>query len=717
MIQLLARRGLAHHPWRSCFLLLGFALGGAVMIILLSVGEAILEQARDVDLLGGGDLVLLPEGVDLEALKVGGLTAMYFQIANARPLVALYLEGPRWRSTIETVSPILAHRVVYVGRQGRAERWAALATGTIPEREERLLSGTGPAGTGGAGTGAQGGEGWIAPARAPSPEQDAFHVPPSGGGRDSLWAEWHYFNLRRGPEDPYGTLSFMVAGDQARGRGAGIVSAQWREVGGRTWRASQKWEQDRIRFSTTSPDLTIGPCRVEVEPLSGRYRLFGRLDPRDAEPFLFDLTLTPDAGFFFPPLDLDGGGQLGLGYVIPVLRGRWDGWIQTGGRRHVVTGFTGYHDHNWGTWDRVAWDWGQATTEGLALFYGTVRSPVLTERSGFLAVTTAEGVLQSFRLDAIERRGRFPADGMEAPVPAQLLLRAGAGQDSIRVAIASLDAVETTLAGEDSARFVQILGRYDVSGSIGGRPIRFTEIGFAEVFAGGPAEIPLSAPAETSAPEDPEYGALRQRMVEAQIASRGIRDPQVLSAMGRVPRHRFVAPGWRPFAYDDGPLPIGYDQTISQPYIVALMTELARVRARANVLDIGTGSGYQAAVLAEIGAEVASIEILCPLAEEAAARLRELGYGRIEVRCGDGYRGWPERAPFDAIILAAAPDHVPESLVEQLAPGGRLVLPVGEAQQELIVIEKLPDGGVRRERVLPVRFVPMTGEAERRRGK
>ncbi len=208
------------------------------------------------------------------------------------------------------------------------------------------------------------------------------------------------------------------------------------------------------------------------------------------------------------------------------------------------------------------------------------------------------------------------------------------------------------------------------------------------------------------------YAAGRARMVAEQLKSRDITDARVLAVMGRIPRHLFVPEASRDRAYSDGPLPIGYDQTISQPYIVALMTELARPQPAARALDIGTGSGYQAAVLAELVREVYSIEILCPLADQARARLAALGYTNITVRCGDGYRGWVEHAPFDVIILAAAPDHIPRPLIEQLAPGGRLVLPVGGNDQELVVVEKQLDGTIRQRGVLPVIFVPMTGESQ-----
>lgn len=223
--------------------------------------------------------------------------------------------------------------------------------------------------------------------------------------------------------------------------------------------------------------------------------------------------------------------------------------------------------------------------------------------------------------------------------------------------------------------------------------------------------LALVAVAVLAAAED--FAALRERMVREQIAARGVTDRRVLAAMRKVPRHEFVPDIRRADAYQDRPLPIGRGQTISQPYVVALMTELAAVEPTSRVLEVGTGSGYQAAVLTELAGEVYTIEIVEALASEAAATLRRLGYRRVTVRHGDGYRGWPEAAPFDAIVVTAAPPAVPPALREQLAPGGRLVIPVGEEKQELEVHRRTADGFEVR-RVTPVRFVPMTGEAERR---
>ena len=202
-----------------------------------------------------------------------------------------------------------------------------------------------------------------------------------------------------------------------------------------------------------------------------------------------------------------------------------------------------------------------------------------------------------------------------------------------------------------------------------------------------------------------------ERMVRDQIAAREVRDPRVLAAMRKIPRHLFVPPEWQSLAYADQPLPIGHGQTISQPYIVAFMTEALELKPGDRVLEIGTGSGYQAAVLAELVREVYSLEIVEPLAEEAEARLQRLGYTNVHVRAGDGYRGWPEAAPFDAIMVTAAPDHVPAPLVAQLALDGRLILPVGRFSQDLVRIRRTA-AGLKKETLLPVRFVPMTGESE-----
>jgi len=211
-----------------------------------------------------------------------------------------------------------------------------------------------------------------------------------------------------------------------------------------------------------------------------------------------------------------------------------------------------------------------------------------------------------------------------------------------------------------------------------------------------------------------DLGSERQRMVQEQLMSRGVRDERVLAAMNKVPREEFVPQDSRAASYTDQPLPIGYGQTISQPYIVAFMTEQLRPKPSDRVLEVGTGSGYQAAILAELVAEVYSVEIVEPLAKNAEATLQRLGCKNVHVKIGDGYKGWPETAPFDAIIVTCAPDKVPQPLIDQLKDGGRMVIPVGDRfAQELYLLEK-KNGQLKQSATLPVRFVPMAGEATKK---
>lgn len=211
---------------------------------------------------------------------------------------------------------------------------------------------------------------------------------------------------------------------------------------------------------------------------------------------------------------------------------------------------------------------------------------------------------------------------------------------------------------------------------------------------------------------DPDFASARSRMVREQLASpeRGITNQRVLEVMRKVPRHEFVPEEKWAYAYEDYPVPIGHDQTISQPYIVAFMTEKLDPQPGDKVLEVGTGSGYQAAILAELVSEVYSIEIVEPLGQRAAADLQRLGYKKIKTKIGDGYAGWPEAAPFDAIIVTCAPDHVPQPLVDQLKDGGRMIIPVGRSfNQELYLLTKKGDK-LEKRAVLPVRFVPLTRE-------
>jgi protein-L-isoaspartate(D-aspartate) O-methyltransferase len=223
--------------------------------------------------------------------------------------------------------------------------------------------------------------------------------------------------------------------------------------------------------------------------------------------------------------------------------------------------------------------------------------------------------------------------------------------------------------------------------------------------------LPLALGCETAATWQAtgSWDVARKQMVDEQLAARDIRNPRVLDAMRKVPRHEFVPEAFRLGAYSDSPLPIGHNQTISQPYIVAFMTEALELQPAHKVLEIGTGSGYQAAVLAELVRDVYTIEIIEPLAATARATLKRLGYQNVHVRTGNGYLGWPEQAPFDRVMVTAAPDAVPQPLIDQLKIGGLMAIPVGVGDQELRILRRT-EKGLETLRTLPVRFVPMTGK-------
>ena len=229
-----------------------------------------------------------------------------------------------------------------------------------------------------------------------------------------------------------------------------------------------------------------------------------------------------------------------------------------------------------------------------------------------------------------------------------------------------------------------------------------------------PITLWLYIPVYAQVYDPPEFQKQRDRMIKRQIVARGVKDPNVLKSMKEVPRHLFVDESYWPMAYSDGPLPIGHGQTISQPYIVSLMTELLQSDTHHEILEIGTGSGYQAAVLSKLVHHVYTIEIIEELGLEAEKRLNRLGYDNITVRIGDGYQGWPDEAPFDRIIITAAPEEIPQKLVEQLKTNGRMVLPVGPQWwgQDLIILEKDEKGKLTKKESIPVRFVPMVHEPE-----
>jgi hypothetical protein len=378
---------LRHRPGRALFLLGGYALGVAVMVVLLAVGEAMLEQARDTALVGGGDMVLVPSGISLEMLRTGGVESLFLGIDQARFLQREVLEGPRGRGEfgIAAASPILdAKRLDLLAR---GEVFAAIATGEIPSRAR--AAGAAPDLLSGRWEDSEADRRWAEPSHAELlREIDRFHMPTGETARDSTWAEWHYFNVVL-DDDRWVYLTFMVGGRMAvPGEWGGRILLTIRDAGG--YRSiTRDFPHDQVAFDTLSPDLRFGADSwVRLE--GSTYHVVARVPGAS-----IDVRLDPDRRRYFPPADL-GGTDLVSGYVVPALYARTDGTLCLPGCARV-DGAQGYHDHNWGTWQDVSWEWGAASDERYSLLYGIVRGPDAADQPLFAYLVDGDGPVGIFR--------------------------------------------------------------------------------------------------------------------------------------------------------------------------------------------------------------------------------------------------------------------------------------------------------------------------------
>ncbi|MDR7602741.1 MAG: hypothetical protein QN172_09845 [Armatimonadota bacterium] len=450
---LIASRTLWSRPRRTAVLLLGYGLGVGVMVALLAVGDALLLQAREEDVVAGGDLVLLPEGVDPEVLKMGGVTGMYLEIPNARHVVRQILLGPRYASAIASVSPEITDRVVYV--RVRRGVHAVRASGILPSAAHRTRSALRPPGW------EDGPEDrrWLNPNPALLLHAlDRFHAP-SG----AAWAEWWYFNFTA-EDGTYGYLSFI-----ADAEGKAVVGATVRLANGKLVRWTERHRAQELPFGGSSGTLRFaaGPHRAELR--DGRYRI------RMHRPgFALQAEITPLAGLYFPPVEWRAG-RFRSGYVVPALRAEMRGQVRIGSRNLPLRG-TAYHDHNWGNWRGVTWEWGAASTPDHALLYGLVQHPSLPGRETFVALYATRprpGLLSVLR-------GTIPVGEGERSAPARLRFRAANdARDTLAADLAVLDAIPTSM---DRTTFWQLRVRYRVRGTVAGRQIGMEATGFAETF-------------------------------------------------------------------------------------------------------------------------------------------------------------------------------------------------------------------------------------------
>jgi hypothetical protein len=484
MLLTLAFRHLWVRKLRTLFLLLGFSLGVGVMVVLLSVGEAMLEQARDVSLVGGGEVTVLPQGIDVDAMRTGGLGAMFFGIDRARFLTRQVLGGPRHAGLVHTVAPAVEGKLLYLcAAAAHCRPLPVRAGGEIPSRARAV----------GAGIGVLDGRWQDSPADSafvgPTRQQlfdelDRFHVPPRP---DSAWGEWHYFNLLTSPEE-WWYLTYLVGGEVPRGRWGGRVLVTHRRRDGRYERFTRDEPAGRVTFDTARADLTIGESSVRQR--DGTYALAARADgPGGA--LRMDLLVRPLPNRYFPAVELRDQDFIS-GYVVPALAASASGRICLGAHCVTLSEVPAYHDHNWGVWRDVTWEWGAARGTGLSLLYGGVYGP---ERTGaaagtavsspfFLTLVDSLGVRQVLRFDRIDYQGTKRAEGVAgSTAPERLRLLATRGADSVRLQVQVDHALATEMEATSFRRyFLQMRGRFRLEGRLAGETIADSGSGFFETY-------------------------------------------------------------------------------------------------------------------------------------------------------------------------------------------------------------------------------------------
>jgi hypothetical protein len=477
----LAFRHLLVRKLRSLFLLLGFSLGVGVMIVLLSVGQALLEQSRDTALVGGGEVTILPQGIDVEAMRTGGLSGMFFGIDRARFLGRQALGGPRHRDLVRVVSPAIEAKLIYL-RHG--DRVVPVRAGADIPSHARAV-GSGLQVLSGAWTDSPADSAYLAPSlQQLYDELDRFHLPPRS---DSSWGEWHYFNLVTSPRE-WWYITYLLGGEIPRGKWGGQLLVTHRASDGRYERFVARAPAGRIEFDTARADLGIDESFVRQR--NGSYRLHGRARG-DAGSLLFDVSLSPASNRYFPPVELRAD-EFVSGYVVPALVATASGRICVGARCRSFSEVPAYHDHNWGVWRNVTWEWGSARGVRLSLLYGgiyvpdqdsvlgapTVRSPF------FLTVVDSLGVKQVLRFSRIDYQGARATTGtVKTASPARVNLVANRDSDTLQLNVRIQDALGTEMGTGGFRRvFLQMRGRFTVRGRLLGETVADSGMGFFETY-------------------------------------------------------------------------------------------------------------------------------------------------------------------------------------------------------------------------------------------
>lgn len=496
MIGKLAMRNLTLRPWRTLFLLGGYSLGVAVMIVLLAVGEAMLTQARSERLIGGGQITVLPEGIDVELLKTGGLGGMFFSIDHARFIDRQLLSAPRLAPWVSAVAPQIDGKLLYVRlRNGR--ELPVRGSGSVPSRDAAV--GAAPTLAGGAWTDDALDRRWVAPTAAEVRDEiDHFHLPPVEARGDSTWAEWHYFNVLSADHTRWAFITLMVGGAVPDGRWGGQVLVTLHEAGKPARRFVERVPPQAVAFSTSSADLTIGYSTVRVLP-SGDYAVHAMAHGENGgAPIDVQLVVRPTPGAYFPGAALGGEGMTS-GYVVPALRADASGRICVGVECTRWDDVQSYHDHNWGVWRGVSWEWGAARLGTMAMLYGRVQPPdsVAASQPLFVYVTDSLGFSGLFRPRVIQYEDgkTITVGGKAVRVPSRAVMFDARGDDTLRVELAIEDAAGTdtrtpmvergdALAARKIARpyFIQMKGIAHVTGRLHGRALDVSGAGFFETY-------------------------------------------------------------------------------------------------------------------------------------------------------------------------------------------------------------------------------------------
>lgn len=497
MITLIALRNFLLRPWRSLFLLLGYSLGVAVMIVLLSIGEALLSQARQERLVGGGQVTVLPEGIDVEVLKTGGLGGLFFSIDHARFIYRQLLAAPRLAPWIAAAAPQIDSKLLYL-RMPNGREIAVEATGESPSLTRAV--GGAPELAAGRWEDDDLDRRWRAPTAAELRDDiDHFHLPPASARGDTTWGEWHYFNVLSSDHRRWAYVSLIVGGLVPGGPWGGQVLITLHEQGGASRRFVTAVPGSAVRFSTTRADLTIGESSVHVLS-DGRYAVHARArEEAGAAIAEVTLTVTPTPGAYFPGAALSSG-EVVSGYVVPALRADADGSICIRSASaslgcEQLRGVQAYHDHNWGVWRGVSWEWGAARAGPFAILYGRVEPPdsVAASQPLFVYVVDSLGFLRVFRPRAVSYEDGPSVKGVRVPRSAELF--DARGDDTLRVSLSIEDASVTDtrrpliergdyMNARRIARpfFIQMKGMARLEGRIGGKLVRAEGYGFFETY-------------------------------------------------------------------------------------------------------------------------------------------------------------------------------------------------------------------------------------------